>query len=566
MAAPAKPEVESEEAAPGSGAASSAELGLLKQLLFRNEQSRLDALQQRTEALAARLGDNARLEAATAEILAGALRRAEVASHREMSQALAPLVVAAIRSEIANSRDMMVEALYPITGRLVAAAVANAFRTLVENIDARLDQLLSTRLWRLRLRALLTGRPLAEILIEAAQRPRVRRILALERDSGRLLAHWPADSAPNSQDEMIGGMLAAISQFAAEAFAREHGELRRLDMGASRLLLRASARLIVAAEFLGEPRPGDEARMDAALLALVSTAPAGPDAASLTAVAADFAEASPAKGGKAPKLALAALALLLIGWAAYAPARNFLWQRRLDAAFARAKAAQPGLDDWPLKLTLESARRRATLIGLAPPEADLTALQRAIDGAGTPYRLDMRVARVATAASLDAAAPRDQTQAALAAHGARAAVLTGRVSRLESAEAERQAQASTPAARLARLAAATTIWFDDGTDFLDPQKAQAQIAALALAMKESGAALRVAGYTDRLGSNRRNMKLSQARADAAVAALIAQGVDSSKLVSAGRGAESPIAAENGPDSRRNRRVVFELVPQAEQGN
>ncbi len=566
MATPAKPEPEREKAAPGSGAGSSAELGLLKQLLFRNEQSRIDALQERTEALAARLGDNARLEAATAEILAGALRRAEVASHREMSQALAPMVVAAIRSEIANSRDMMVEALYPITGRLVAAAVSNAFRALVENINARLDRLLSTSLWRLRLRALLTGRPLAEILLEAAQRPRVRRILAVERDSGRLLAHWPADSAADSQDEMIGGMIAAISQFAAEAFSREHGELRTLDMGASRLLLRASARLIVAAEFLGEPRAGDEARMDAALLSLVSNAPAEPDAAALTAVAADFAKTSPARGGKAGKLALAALALLLTGWAAYRPARNFLWQRRLDAAFAQAKAAQPGLDDWPLKLTLESAGRRATLIGLAPPEADLAALQRAIDGAGTPYRLDMRVARVATAASLDAAAPRDQTQAALAAHGARAEALSGRVSRLESAEAARKTEAATPAARLARLAAATTIWFDAGTDFLDRQNAQAQIAVLALAMKESGAALRVVGYTDRLGSHRRNMKLSQARAVATVAALIAQGVDSSKLVSVGRGDESPIAAENGPDSRRNRRVVFELIPQAEQKN
>lgn len=176
----------------------SAELGLLKQLLFRNEQARLDALQRETEALNARVGDPANLEAATAEILAGALRRAEVASHRELSQAMAPLVVAAIRSEIVNSRDMMVEALYPITGRLVAASVANAFRDLLATINARLDQLLSTQLWRLRLRSWVTGRPLNEILLEAAQRPQVRLMLALERDSGRVLAQWrPAGAAEN---------------------------------------------------------------------------------------------------------------------------------------------------------------------------------------------------------------------------------------------------------------------------------------------------------------------------------------------------------------------------------
>ncbi|MCI4680742.1 OmpA family protein [Rhodoblastus acidophilus] len=580
MSVPAQPDPGTQDATLRGAAEAGNQLGLLKRLLFRSEQSRLDAIQAQTEALAARLGDQAGLEAATAEILAGALRRAEVSGHRELSEALAPLVVTAIRSEIANSRDMMVEALYPITGRLVAAAVSNAFRELVENINARLNRLLSTRLWRLRLRSLLTGRPLAEILLEAAQRPRVRRILALERDSGRLLAHWPEDSAPDSADEIVSGMLAAISQFAAQAFACGHGELRTLDMGASRLLLRASARLIVAAEFFGEPRADDEARMDSALLSLISTSPGPPGEGALARIAADFVDAEPKKSGAARNVALAALALLLIGGAAYWPARNFLWERRLDDAFARAVAAQPGLADFPLKLTVDAGKKRAALTGLAPPAADLAALARAIDGAGTPYRLEMRIARVATPASVEAAARQnnkasgeavavlagrlDRIQATVAEQQGRAEALSGQVARLEAAETAQRAAAATPAARLARLAAGTTLWFDDGTDFLEAETAHAQIAALAAEMKRSGLSLRVVGYTDSLGSTQKNMKLSQARAEAAVAALIAQGVDSSKLAAVGRGDESPIAAEHGSDSRRNRRVVFEVIGPAEQ--
>ena len=110
---------------------------------------------------------------------------------------MAPLVVAAIRSEIANSRDMMVEALYPITGRLVAAAVSNAFRALLETINARprpapVHKAVAAAPARFAHRA-------------PARRNRARSRAAstraahsgAERDSGRLIARWPAESAPD---------------------------------------------------------------------------------------------------------------------------------------------------------------------------------------------------------------------------------------------------------------------------------------------------------------------------------------------------------------------------------
>ena len=74
------------------------ELGLLKKLLFRPEQAKIDALQSQCEAFAEKIGDEARFEQATAQVLAGALRKAEIAQHRDLSVAIAPLVVAAIRS------------------------------------------------------------------------------------------------------------------------------------------------------------------------------------------------------------------------------------------------------------------------------------------------------------------------------------------------------------------------------------------------------------------------------------------------------------------------------------
>lgn len=545
-------------------------MGLLKRLLFRAEQARLDALQHETQALAARVGDAARFEEATAEVLAGALRRAEIANHRELSQAMAPLVIAAIRSEIVNSRDMMVEALYPITGRLVAAAVANAFRDLVATINARLDRLLSTQIWRLRLRALLTGRPMSEILLEAAQRPQVRLMLALERGSGRLLASWRADGPVDESAELVGGLIAAISQFAAEAFSSQHGELRTLDMGASRILLRASARLIVAAEILGEPQAGDEARMDRALYALIEDAPDGPNDAALARLATDFAEPPPKRPSVARNIVLASLALLLFGLALAGPLRNFMWERRLRDAWQAARAQQAQLAGWPLRLSLDSSGRIAVLRGLAPPDADLDVISRALAAAGTPYRIETQVLRVATVGSTEAGLAQNaagfekRIQSEREQAKSRRDALSQKLDDLEKWRAAQQAEANAPQQILARLARDTVIRFGEGADYLDSDQAKRQIAALAAAAKASGGGLRVVGYSDPAGSEARNLKLSQQRADAVAAALVAEGVESSKVVAVGRSDQAAIEAPGGAERRRNRRVTFETLSQAEQ--
>jgi outer membrane protein OmpA-like peptidoglycan-associated protein len=567
------PQAGDQQAGASPESEASPELGLLKRLLFRNEQTRLDALQDRTEALAARVGDNARLEKATADVLAGALRRAEVADHRALSLAIAPLVVAAIRSEIVNSRDVMVEALYPITGRLVSAAVAAAFRDLVATINARLDQLLSTQIWRLRLRAVLTGRPISEILLEAAQRPEVRLMMALERDSGRLLASWRAQESikepaqehaqehPNESPELVGGMIAAISQFATEAFSGEHGELRTLDMGASRILLRASLRLIVAAEFMGVPHPGDEQRMDRALYALIEDSPEGPTNDGLARLAADFASPPERKSSGKLKLALVLMALLAAFGLWRGPVRNFVWEWRLNEAYGNAVAGQAGLAAWPLQLSLDRGAKIARIRGLAPPDADLDAVSKAVGEAGTPYRVETRVARVATSAGLETEAQAQRGQAA-ALKGA-VEGLAGRLDGSDRWQAAREAEAHAPARALAQLAGATSIAFGDDLDYADPERAKSQIAALAAQLKASGLGLRVLGYSDQKGSPAQNLKLSQQRADHVLAELVAEGVESSKLVSVGRSAEAAIAAPGGPQSRQNRRVAFEMLTPTE---
>jgi outer membrane protein OmpA-like peptidoglycan-associated protein len=68
--------------------------------------------------------------------------------------------------------------------------------------------------------------------------------------------------------------------------------------------------------------------------------------------------------------------------------------------------------------------------------------------------------------------------------------------------------------------------------------------------------LKIGGYTDSDGDDKANMALSQKRADAVVAALVAMGADKARLASEGYGEQHPVAANDTPENKaQNRRTA-----------
>ncbi len=215
----------------------SQDVNRLKELLFENESRALSDLNRRMDIVFERAGSTERFTASVASVLDEALSQAEIERHSEVASAIAPLIVQTIKTEIRGSQDELAEALYPSLGRMVKAYVVSAIRDLMDEINRRLE---SNR-FMLRLRSLLTGRPVAELAFVEGQKLEVEELYLIRRGLGELLGHWPAINGPTAHDQRVSGILTAINEVATEAFDADKAALRRIDLGTSLIYLQGLA-------------------------------------------------------------------------------------------------------------------------------------------------------------------------------------------------------------------------------------------------------------------------------------------------------------------------------------
>jgi len=121
-----------------------------------------------------------------------------------------------------------------------------------------------------------------------------------------------------------------------------------------------------------------------------------------------------------------------------------------------------------------------------------------------------------------------------------------------TSKADLQLQAS-----LSGIAARDPIRFETGRNELTADSAPTITQIAQLMADNPGLRIEIGGHTDSDGAEDANLALSQSRADAVLAALIAAGVPDDRMVSIGYGPSQPVATnETGEGKARNRRIEF----------
>ena len=104
------------------------------------------------------------------------------------------------------------------------------------------------------------------------------------------------------------------------------------------------------------------------------------------------------------------------------------------------------------------------------------------------------------------------------------------------------------------------VLFESGQAELKNDAQTSLVEVVDLLQSEPDKKIRIEGHTDSVGDAAANLKLSERRAQSVLDALVALGVDASRITTVGLGEDFPIASNDDEEGRKkNRRVDVILL-------
>lgn len=171
---------------------------------------------------------------------------------RQLTVALRPTVEEALQASVRRDPQPLVDALSPAMGPAIRKAISYALNGMLQSLNQALRHSFSLRglIWRLE--ALRTGKTFAEVVLSHTLLYRVEQVFLIHKKTGLLLQQATADAAVMQDADMVSGMLTAIQDFVHDSFGGQNGQaLDTLQVGDLTLWIEQGSQAILSAVIRG---------------------------------------------------------------------------------------------------------------------------------------------------------------------------------------------------------------------------------------------------------------------------------------------------------------------------
>jgi outer membrane protein OmpA-like peptidoglycan-associated protein len=271
---------------------------------------------------------------------------------RELRSALQPVIEQSIRASARGDPRLLGDALSPIIGEAVKHAVASALRRLNQSLEQTIEKSLTSRALLWRFEAIRTGRPFGEIVLLRSLLYRVEQVFLIHRETGLLLIDKAAEVSVINDADLVSAMLTAIQDFVKDTLGSRAGDaVEAIEAGEFVIWIQQSPQLILAGLIRGAPPKALKGVFESVLQNICSAhadalVKFNGDVSPFRPCQKDLAACFIGKGKKArrrvvswPTAAAAVCAVILIAGCLYIPMRSARrWQK-----FVGALRREPGI-------------------------------------------------------------------------------------------------------------------------------------------------------------------------------------------------------------------------------
>ena len=199
----------------------------LRNLLLGPEQVRLAKLQERL--------DNPRLHAKEVSRVLPEAIMLRASRDKQIAKALEPTIEETIKASVRKDPKSLGDALFPVMGPAIRKAISSAIFGMIQSFNQVIEQSFSIQGLKWRIEALKTRKPFAEVVLVHTLVYHVEQVFLIHRNTGLMLQHVVSKEVTAQDPDLVSGMLTAIQDFAEDSFGLGKGEsLEALRIGGNR--------------------------------------------------------------------------------------------------------------------------------------------------------------------------------------------------------------------------------------------------------------------------------------------------------------------------------------------